>query len=557
MHLLAKEDLPSDRKARGAFFTPPALAEFIVDWALRESTDRVFEPSCGEAAFLLPAGDRLRQLGAQAQCLGQQLFGNDIHSDSVSSAQRLMQQRGLQASLQCGDFFQESPKPFYEAVVGNPPYIRYQNFGGATRAAALEAALRQGVRLNGLSSSWAAFTVHAASFLKPGGRLGLVLPAELLAVKYASQIREFLLRRFSSVRLVLFDNLVFPGVLEDVVLLLAEGTGGAAHFEVYQARDAEDLRTRAPETWTGFKPTGAHKWTGALLSSDATALYEEINAGRGFEVMADWGDTYLGSVTGNNNYFTLTKTEVAEWGFEPHELLRISPPGAKHLKGVTFSEHAWVVLAEEGARCYLFAPKQATLSPAAKRYIKEGEKKGIHKAYKCSVRTPWWSVPLVERPDLLFAYMNHERPRLVRNGAGVQLLNSLYGVRLHALRKVLGEEALSIASLNSVTLLGAEMVGRAYGGGMLKHEPTEVAALPVPSEQVLQACGSKLALLSSQVGALLRRNDITPAVDMVDRIVLQETLGISGQQISTLRQGRSSLLQRRMTRAKGSNGSDR
>ena len=65
--------------------------------------------------------------------------------------------------------------------------------------------------------------MHAASFLAVGGRMGLVLPAELLSVNYAAPVREFLLRRFERVRLILFDERVFPGVQEEVVLLLADG----------------------------------------------------------------------------------------------------------------------------------------------------------------------------------------------------------------------------------------------------------------------------------------------------------------------------------------------
>ena len=65
--------------------------------------------------------------------------------------------------------------------------------------------------------------MHAASFLAVGGRMGLVLPAELLSVNYAASVREFLLRRFERVRLILFDERVFPGVQEEVVLLLADG----------------------------------------------------------------------------------------------------------------------------------------------------------------------------------------------------------------------------------------------------------------------------------------------------------------------------------------------
>ena len=211
-----------ERKARGAFFTPPEIARFLATWAIRTSADTVLEPSCGGAAFLLSASERFRALGAP-QRLGDRLHGLDIHDQSVAEAKHALSIRGFDAALCVGDFFRKEPKPSFDAVIGNPPYVRYQSFAGASRLRALEAALRQGVRLNQLASSWAAFTVHASGFLNAAGRLGLVLPAELIAVKYASQVRRFLLERFAQVRLVLFDNLVFPGVLEEVVLLLAEG----------------------------------------------------------------------------------------------------------------------------------------------------------------------------------------------------------------------------------------------------------------------------------------------------------------------------------------------
>jgi adenine-specific DNA-methyltransferase len=547
--------IAGERKARGAFFTPPDISRFMTEWALRSPDDVVLEPSCGEAAFLLPAAERLRQLGALELSLPEQLHGQDIHEESIDEAGRLLGQAGFNATLEVGDFFARDAEPLYDAVIGNPPYVRYQNFAGAARNASLEAALRQGVRLNQLASSWAAFTVHASAFLKPKGRLALVLPAELLAVKYAAQIRRYLLSRFANVRLVLFENLVFPGVLEEVVLLLAEGFGGAQRFEVYQARNAEDLRNVVAANWVGFTPKGDDKWTGALLPSQAFALYDETLASDAFEVMLDWGDTYLGAVTGNNDYFTLTRSQAKKLKLSQSELVRISPPGSRHLRGLTLSDHGWEALAAADERCYLFAPGE-TPSKAAQRYIAEGEAKGVHDAYKCQVREPWWQVPLVERPDLLFTYMNHDRPRLVRNGAGVHLLNSLYGVQLHAQRRKLGQELLALASLNSMTLLGAEIVGRSYGGGMLKHEPTEADRLPLPSLEVLEAVGPRLRLLQPQIGGLLRRNDITPAVDIIDKLVLREHMGLSEAKLQAIRLARETLQQRRMTRGRGQNGKD-
>ncbi len=89
--------------------------------------------------------------------------------------------------------------------------MRYEDFSGKARSRSRSAALRAGVILTGLASSWAAFTVHSALFLKPGGRLGLVLPAELLSVNYAAEVRRFLLERFAAVDLVMFTERIFPG----------------------------------------------------------------------------------------------------------------------------------------------------------------------------------------------------------------------------------------------------------------------------------------------------------------------------------------------------------
>ena len=69
----------------------------------------------------------------------------------------------------------------------------------------------------------------------------MVLPAELLTVGYAEPIRRWLRERFAAVHLVLFDQLQFAGAEEQVVLLVARGTGGCSALALHQVRDAEQL----------------------------------------------------------------------------------------------------------------------------------------------------------------------------------------------------------------------------------------------------------------------------------------------------------------------------
>ncbi|MCE6952402.1 N-6 DNA methylase [Cereibacter sphaeroides] len=534
-------DTEAARKARGAFFTPDRIAGFLTRWAVRSAEDTVLEPSCGEAAFLLAAGRRLRELGADEGC---RLFGAELHEPSAEAARALLRDEGFAARIETGDFFTFDPSRRFAAILGNPPYIRYQDFTGEARMRSAEAALAQGVRLSGLASSWAAFVVHSALHLEPQGRMALVLPAELLSVKYAAEVRSFLLRRFASLRLVLFEERVFPGVLEDVVLLLAEGSGGAACFEVFQTRNAESLGTVEAASWIRHRPQESAKWTPALVADTAFGAYEDL-AAEACEPLASWGSTFLGAVTGNNRFFCLTAAEVARHGLQREDLVRISPPGSRHLRGVGFSERAWLSETREGARTWLFCPPGEP-SAAGWRYIASGDE--VATGYKCRNRSPWWRVPLVRRPDLFLTYMDHERPRLVENAAGVQILNSVYGVCLTEERRQIGRELLPLAAINSVTLLGAEVVGRAYGGGLLKLEPREADRLPVPSLALVAERAEQLRAVKPQLATALRGGRVQKAAELVDRILFPSA------DLDAIRAAREILFRRRQARKK--NGRD-
>jgi adenine-specific DNA-methyltransferase len=182
----------------------------------------------------------LRDLGAAAEDLDRQVFGVDLHRASLDQAMGSLEVEGLDAHLVADDFFNVPtpselgcPLPEMDAVIGNPPFVRYQQHIGEHRRRSVQAALAQGVRLSGLASSWAALLVHACAFLKPEGRLAMVLPAELLTVHYAEAVRRWLRRRFAAVHLVLFERLQFADAIEKVVLVVAQGSGGAGYARMY------------------------------------------------------------------------------------------------------------------------------------------------------------------------------------------------------------------------------------------------------------------------------------------------------------------------------------
>ncbi len=204
-------------------------------------------------------------------------------------------------------------------------------------------------------------------------------------------------------------------------------------------------------------------------------------------------------------------------------------------------------LGRKGSSTFLFRPGGKP-SEAALVYIEAGKATGVHKAYKCRIRPEWWRVPLLSPADLLVTYMNADTPRLCGNRARAHHLNSVHGVYLKPKHRELGTELLPLAALNSMTLLGAESVGRAYGGGMLKLEPREADLLPVPSPEFVGAANGRLAALRPQLASRLRGGRLLDAARLVDDVLLVGELGMTAAHVGALRDGHAELMARRVAR---------
>jgi len=138
---------PAVQKARGAYYTDPVLAAFLVRWAVRSPTDRVLDPGAGEGVFLQAAAERFAALGGEPTS---QIIGIEVDPQAYRTTADILSTVGIpsRATLICENFFDLDAGEIgrFTAVVGNPPFIRYQRFTGAPRALALKRASQAGGR---------------------------------------------------------------------------------------------------------------------------------------------------------------------------------------------------------------------------------------------------------------------------------------------------------------------------------------------------------------------------------------------------------------------------
>lgn len=80
----------------------------------------------GDAEFLVHAVERLQVLG-QARPV---VYGSELHAWSAERGQQRVSESGGTANVEVGDFFKRQDSDTFDAVIGNPPYIRFQDFTG-------------------------------------------------------------------------------------------------------------------------------------------------------------------------------------------------------------------------------------------------------------------------------------------------------------------------------------------------------------------------------------------------------------------------------------------
>lgn len=469
-----------------------------------------------------------------------------LRTEAVIAAERL--------SVYEGDFFDwintAAPASF-DAVVGNPPFIRYQNFPEPSRSQAMAYMESRGLRPNRLTNIWVPFIVAAVAMLREGGRLGMVIPAELLQVTYASQLRQHLADSFRRVTIYACNEMFFESAEQEVVLLLAEdrlaGTDPTNKCDVslVEAASVAELLASSPRRpKRGERPKvvqhDTEKWLKYFLDAAEIDFMRSLKEHAEIATLAAHGSIDVGVVTGNNEFFVLTQEQV-----DAHRLADFVVPmvgRSSQLAGTVIRGAELRELAAVGKPVYLLHLAQRAFTEftaGLRKLIAAGEDRGVHLGYKCSIREPWYKVPSVWEPDCFFFRQIYDFPRIVVNKAGATSTDTIHRFRCSA-------PAAKVAAnlYTHLTAASAEIEGRSYGGGVLELEPTEAEKLLAP--RVLNG-----AMPIEEADKLVRAGRLADVLEHNDRVVLRESLGMTKADCVKLKRIWAKMRDRRMSRRRG------
>jgi adenine-specific DNA-methyltransferase len=241
----------SKHKTLGQVFTPAWIVTEILDRIGYNSTDvidkYIFEPACGDGAFLVEIVERYINL-----CISHHISENEIidklekyifaveidkiqHQEAIEKLNKIVSSKlktktQLRWNIYNQDFFDfyQNYLGFFDFIVGNPPYIRIHNLNSETRAF-----LKSNfVFAKGTIDLYLSFFEAGLNLLNKNGKLGFITPNSFLRNSSYLHFRNYLLEKQNLVQLIDFNSLkVFKGFSTYTAITIFDNANKQDYFE--------------------------------------------------------------------------------------------------------------------------------------------------------------------------------------------------------------------------------------------------------------------------------------------------------------------------------------
>jgi len=186
-------------KSLGQYMTPRVIAEFMVSLISKPLSASILEPAAGEGVFL--------------EVLYEKGFRN-------ITAYEIDRQLGKRSPIKITyqDFLKIPPKPIFDVIIGNPPYVRWKNIPEEWKKMFKRDKYWRKI-MNGLCDLTYAFIYHAVNFLKDNGELIFICPLFWTETIHGKYLRDYLSRNGSLEILINFNEAkIFKNVSSTIIV---------------------------------------------------------------------------------------------------------------------------------------------------------------------------------------------------------------------------------------------------------------------------------------------------------------------------------------------------
>jgi adenine-specific DNA-methyltransferase len=474
----------SAQKLRGGYYTPQNLANYVTSWVLSNKPDSILEPSCGDGVFIEAIKNVSRRKKINITAF--ELF--DTEADKAK--EKLVEYGFSSSTITEGDFLKwantriDDNEALFSGVIGNPPFIRYQFLEPEFQKQTEYIFKKLNLKFTKHTNAWVPFILASLKLMKAGGRLGMVIPAEIIHVMHAQSLRTYLGKECSKIVIIDPQELWFENTLQGAVIIFAEKKLNSCEISqgvgIHHVRGLEFLDINPNEIFSetlGISgETTSGKWTKAFLEPKELSLIQKAKNHADVFKFTDIAKVDVGIVTGANKFFLVDKEVVGKFNLQKYAHAMFGK--SQHCKGIIYNQQQHDENEQSGLPTnFLYIEADYNDLPGStQEYILNGEAENLHERYKCRIRKPWYKVPSVYSSKLGMLKRAHDTPRLIYNEIEAYTTDTAYRISSFSV----DPQHLTCCFLNPLTAIFAELEGRYYGGGVLELVPSEIEKLYIP-----------------------------------------------------------------------------
>ena len=369
-------------------------------------------------------------------------------------------------NLRNEDYFACDWNTKYDAIVCNPPYLKFHDYDNATYIPDVNSHL--GTRLNGFTNLYTLFLLKSIAQLQEGGRLAYIIPSEFLNSDYGVEVKRALIESNTLQHIIVVDftECAFDDALTTACILLCERMTGSASVRFSLVNNIAGLNNCFSEyvEYNTSELDANIKWK---------SYYEEGNSCKYNHLVpfSKFAKVSRGIATGANDFFTFKPSKADDYDI-PEECLMPCICKAVDAPQTFFTQNEFAKLINEDKSVYLFNGSTAPDNKSVLRYIHLGEKSEINKRYLTASRSPWYAIENRPPAPIWVSVFSRSGLRFIRNEANIYNLTTF-----HCVYPLNTEVDIEVLFAYLITDVAKDIFldnSRQYGNGLIKFEPNDL-----------------------------------------------------------------------------------